>query len=81
MKRGLNGSISQLERSVIEACKEALESEEMVIDWIYEMGDLAFLPKKTVYEFVKNRLNNSLKTLAMSRSLKSTRLRLSHGLV
>lgn len=53
----------QLERSVIEACKEAYESEKIVIDWIYEKGELDFLPKQTVYEFVKNRLNNSLRSI------------------
>lgn len=53
----------QLERSVIEACKEAYDSEKMVIDWIYEKGDLEFLPKYNVYEFVKNRLNNSLRSI------------------
>lgn len=49
-----------LERTVIEACKEAYRSEEIVIDWIYEAGDLDFLPKAIVKEFVKNRLNKSL---------------------
>lgn len=49
-----------LERAVNDACKEAYRSEEIVIDWIYEQGDLDFLPKDTVKEFVKNRLNNSL---------------------
>lgn len=53
----------QLERQVIEACKEAYESEKMVVDWIYEKGDLEFLPKKMVYEFIKNRLNHSLKSI------------------
>src|SRR5690625_6991822 len=52
-----------LERAVIEACREAYRSEEIVIDWIYEAGDLDFLPKATVKEFVKNRLNNSLKNI------------------
>lgn len=52
-----------LERAVIEACKEAYRSEEIVIDWIYEAGDLDFLPKATVKEFVKNRLNNSLESI------------------
>ncbi len=52
-----------LERAVIEACKESYKSEEIVIDWIYEKGDLDFLPKATVKEFVKNRLNNSLKNI------------------
>lgn len=47
-------------QQVIEACKLALSSEEIVIDWIYEKGDLDFMPKQTVKEFVKNRLNNSL---------------------
>ena len=53
----------ELERRVFEACREAYRSEEIVIDWIYEAGDLDFLPKSTVKEFVKNRLNNSLKNI------------------
>ena len=52
-----------LERSVIQACRDAYESEEIVIDWIYEAGELDFLPKATVKEFVKNRLNNSLRSV------------------
>ena len=52
-----------MEQAIIEACKEAYRSEEIVIDWIYEQGDLDFLPKETVKEFVKNRLNNSLESL------------------
>ena len=51
---------ANLERAVYEACQEAYMSEEIVIDWIYENGDLDFLPKATVKEFVKNRLNKSL---------------------
>src|SRR5690606_20651394 len=49
-----------LKRAVIDACRDAYRSEEIVIDWIYEKGDLDFLPKAVVKEFVKNRLNNSL---------------------
>jgi ribonucleoside-diphosphate reductase beta chain len=49
-----------LEKAIVESCKEAYRSEEIVIDWIYEKGDLEFLPKSTVKEFVKNRLNKSL---------------------
>src|SRR5699024_6620688 len=52
-----------MEQSVIEACKQAYESEVKVIDWIYEQGDLNFMPKDTVKEFVKNRLNNSLESI------------------
>ncbi|MBM7600461.1 ribonucleoside-diphosphate reductase beta chain [Virgibacillus halotolerans] len=53
----------KMERQVMDACREAYRSEEIVIDWIYEEGDLDFLPKETVKEFVKNRLNNSLKSI------------------
>ena len=56
-----------MERAVIEACKEAYRSEEIVIDWIYEKGDLDFLPKATVKEFVKSRLNNSLESIGYKR--------------
>lgn len=51
------------EQMVIQACKDAYESENIVIDWIYESGDLDFLPKSVVKEFVKNRLNNSLRSI------------------
>ena len=54
---------AKLEQRVYEACREAFRSEEIVIDWIYEKGDLDFLPKATVKEFVKNRLNNSLESI------------------
>ena len=51
------------ESLVVESCREAYRSEEIVIDWIYEKGDLDFLPKSTVKEFVKNRLNKSLESI------------------
>ncbi|KAA9007235.1 ribonucleoside-diphosphate reductase [Paenibacillus spiritus] len=53
----------QLESAVYQACLEAYESEGQVIDWIYEAGELSFLPKEIVKEFVKDRLNNSLKSI------------------
>lgn len=57
----------KMEQAIVEACKEAYRSEEIVIDWIYEKGDLDFLPKATVKEFVKNRLNNSLESIGYER--------------
>lgn len=57
----------KLECAVVEACKEAYRSESIVIDWIYEAGDLDFLPKEIVKEFVKNRLNNSLVSIGFDR--------------
>ncbi len=56
----------KLTQKVVDACREAYRSEEIVIDWIYEKGDLDFLPKATVREFVKNRLNNSLKSIGFA---------------
>ena len=53
---------AEMSNKVYEACKKTLASEIEVIDWIYEEGDLDFLPKKVVKEFIKNRLNNSLKS-------------------
>lgn len=53
----------ELEKDVYEACKEAYYSEEVVIDWIYEAGDLDFVPKNSVKEFVKHRLNSSLESI------------------
>lgn len=58
---------AKLEQRVYDACEEAYRSEEIVIDWIYEKGDLDFLPKATVKEFVKNRLNNSLESIGYER--------------
>jgi len=52
---------------IIKACEEAYESECKVIDWIYEEGDLDFLPAANVKEFVKNRFNNSLAAIGLPR--------------
>lgn len=52
----------EMSNKVYEACKKTFASEVDVVDWIYEAGDLEFLPKETVKEFIKNRLNNSLKS-------------------
>lgn len=46
--------------------REAFSAEEKVIDWIFEKGELEFLPKEVVKEFVKNRINNSLKSIGMN---------------
>ena len=44
-------------------CKRAFESESRVVDWIFENGELDFLPKKVVNEFIKDRFNQSLKSI------------------
>ena len=46
-----------------ELCREAYESESKIIDWIFEEGELDFLPKTVINEFIKNRFNNSLESI------------------
>ena len=48
-------------------CAEAFEAESQLIDWIFEEGELAFLPKKVINEFIKNRFNKSLESIGIKR--------------
>lgn len=56
-----------LSNEVYDLCKEAYHSEKAVLDWIFEEGELDFLPRYTVEEFIKNRLNNSLEAIGLKR--------------
>lgn len=50
-----------------EVCKEAFDSESRIVDWIFEDGELDFLPKAVVNEFIKNRFNNSLESIGIAK--------------
>ena len=50
---------------IVTACEDAFESESKIIDWIFEEGELDFLPKAVINEFIKNRFNNSLQSIGM----------------
>jgi len=50
---------------IYSASKKAYKAECDILDWIFEHGELDFLPKETVKEFIKNRFNNSLKRIDM----------------
>ena len=50
-----------------ETCLEAYHSESKIIDWIFEEGELDFLPKDLIDEFVKNRFNNSLESIGIDK--------------
>lgn len=52
---------------VMELCKQAYAAECKIIDWIFEKGELDFLPKDVIKEFIKNRFNNSLVSLGYSK--------------
>ena len=57
----------ELEEQVLEACLNAYESEEKVIDWILEDGELDFLPKDTIKEFIKDRFNLALQGIGFEK--------------
>lgn len=52
---------------IYDLVKEAYKSEHEVLDWIFEDGELDFMPRYTVEEFIKNRLNNSLEAIGLER--------------
>ncbi|HNU81194.1 MAG TPA: ribonucleotide-diphosphate reductase subunit beta [bacterium] len=52
---------------IIQAGYVAFDSEKKVLDWILEAGELEFLPKTVIIEFIKNRLNNSLDSIGLER--------------
>jgi ribonucleoside-diphosphate reductase beta chain len=58
---------AETEALITKACLEAYEAESNMIDWIFEAGELDFLPAANVKEFVKHRFNNSLAAIGMPR--------------
>jgi ribonucleoside-diphosphate reductase beta chain len=52
---------------IMNSCREAYEAESKIVDWIYEKGELSFLPAANVKEFIKHRLNNSLSSIGLER--------------
>ena len=50
---------------IYSACRKAYRAECEILDWIFEKGELEFLPKETIYHFIKNRFNNSLGKIGM----------------
>jgi ribonucleoside-diphosphate reductase beta chain len=57
----------EMKSKIIKSCEEAFAAESRVIDWIYEAGELDFLPSTNVKEFVKHRFNNSLAAIGLPR--------------
>jgi ribonucleoside-diphosphate reductase beta chain len=50
---------------VYSACQKAYVAECKILDWIFEKGELEFLSKKTIQNFIMNRFNNSLRKINM----------------
>lgn len=49
-------------------CRQAFEAEQDVVNWIFENGELDFLPKAVISEFLKNRFNNSLESIGIEKA-------------
>ena len=50
-----------------EMCLNSFEAESKVVDWIFEKGELDFLPKAVINEFLKNRFNKSLEAIGLEK--------------
>lgn len=55
----------EFEQLIDSACKKAYAAEVKILDWIFENGELEFLSKKTIENFIQNRFNNSLTRIGM----------------
>ena len=55
----------EYELRIQEMCKKAFQAESAIIDWIFEDGELDFLPKSQVLEFIKDRFNKSLESIGV----------------
>ena len=62
---------SKYEIRIQDMCKKAFEAESAIIDWIFEDGELDFLPKKQVIEFTKDRFNRSLDSIGVAKVFKT----------
>jgi ribonucleoside-diphosphate reductase beta chain len=52
---------------IYSACNKAYNAECKILDWIFENGELEFLPKEVIKHFIMNRFNNSLERIGMDR--------------
>ena len=59
------------ESRIQQMCKNAFEAESGIIDWIFEKGELDFLPKEEINEFIKDRFNRSLESIGVEKVFKT----------
>lgn len=52
-------------KRITDMVKESIEIEERIIDWIFEDGELDFLPKESLVHFIKYRVDESLEKIAI----------------
>ena len=54
-------------KSVQEMCEKAFVAESDIVDWIFEEGEIDFLPKSVIKEFLKDRFNKSLESIGIEK--------------
>lgn len=57
---------AEFEAKVIRSVKKAFEAESRIIDWLFEGGELSYLSKEMVREFLKDRFNQSAKLIGIA---------------
>ena len=50
---------------ILAACKKAYKAESKVLDWIFEEGELDFIPRDLIDNFIKDRYNKSLMSVGL----------------
>lgn len=55
----------EFEDLIYSACMKAYNAECDILNWIFEKGELEFLSKATIENFIRNRFNNSLEKIGM----------------
>lgn len=53
----------EFDDKIQEACERAYQAEMDILDWIFSEGELDFLPREQVDEFMKDRFNQSLENV------------------
>lgn len=57
----------EFDRMIQLICAEAYQAEKSIVNWIFEEGELDFLPVNVINEFIKNRFNKSLESIGISK--------------
>lgn len=53
---------------VIRISEKAFKAEMNIIDWIYEEGDVSFIPKQVVKDYISSRFEKSLRSLGIDKN-------------
>ena len=53
----------EFEEEIEEACQQAHDAEMDILDWIFEEGELDFLPRAHVDEYLRDRFNQALENV------------------